>query len=45
MEIMNHMGYCQNKDGLYKQKNPDATLIIGSLGFEGEDGKIRYEYG
>ena len=20
MEIMNHMGYCQNKDGLYKLK-------------------------
>jgi len=46
MRVVNHKGgHCYMKAVKYKQKNPDAVIVLGSLGFKGIDGKIRYEYG
>ena len=46
MKQANHGGgLCFWKATKYKQKNPDAVIVIGSLGFKCIDGKIRYEYG
>ena len=38
-------GFCFEKALKYKQKNPNAVIVLGSLGFKGIDGQIRYEYG
>lgn len=39
------LGYCSVKAIMYKQKYPEAEIVIGSLGFVQKDGSIFWEFG
>ena len=46
MRMVNTVGgSCLMRAVKYKQKNPNAVLVIGSLGFVGHNGEVRYEFG